>query len=211
MGNYCDSCEKVTNSDHVKENNRVNDGFYPMFGLFGLEKRMTHVSLFNPPRYRYHPPSPQFLEKERNSAPRLVLEVRKGIHFDESDVSPLTVHVKLQPSLKRFSSAPSPPHNPRWYYLVYRSYQPGENDTEAVIHVLKGETTVASTAINLSQIANRYEIFWSTLSIQSNQIIEKRPRIEFRIFNLTNPSTFWREDCEGYQSALTTITKSTFT
>lgn len=207
MGNSCDACEAVRNSDHVLENNRVNDGFFPLFRLFTLENRLHHVSLLHPPKYNFTPPSPQFLERERTSPPRLLLEIRKGLNFPVHSSAPLSVQISFS-NAEYYSSACSP-IQPRWYYLVLHTYQDKDRESQAVVRVIRGQEVVAATSLDLGILANRYEVFWSSMLLNEGNFEEKQPKIQFRVLNLTDPQTFWSLESDGFKAAVKAIASTT--
>lgn len=190
------------------ENNRVNDGFFPLFSLFSDENRAHHFSLLHQPKYIYHAPSPSFLERERGTRPRLLLEIRKGLHFPDN--ASLSVQVSLSSSNANYISPSSGPTNPRWYYLVLHYYQrPKESEKQAIIRVMDGNKAVAVTNIDLTLMANRYGVFWLSLALEGMQKAEKPPKMEFRVFNLTDPEAFWSTESEEFKAAVTAIASTT--
>lgn len=209
MGNSCDACETVRNSDHIQENNRVNDGFFPLLGLFTLDNRRHHVSLLHPPHYTYTPPSPQFLNRESTFPPRILLEIRKGLHFPTHSSTPLSVQITFSASNAEYLSPACSPVKPRWYFLVLHTYQDQHSESQAVVRVMRGEKLVAATSLDLSLVANRYEVFWSSLALETENPAEKLPKIEFRVLNLVDPKAFWSLESDGFKAAVKAIASTT--
>ena len=193
----------IETAEHCKENITVNDAFFPILGLFRQEG-YQHFMFCHGSNLRYCFPNKDFIARQVDSPPQLLLEVRKGQQFQSK--SPLTVVVTLQPSGREFRTQPSSSLLPRWYYLVYHTYKPPlEPDVLAELRVEQASGAVEGTLqLGLSELKNQYLVKWFTLSSRD----VPAPQLELRLWNVSDPPSFWNMQNENYKKAVGQVVAS---
>ena len=201
MGNDCGIVTSLKTFEHASENIRCNDDFFTLFSFFSLENH-HNMSLLDKAELTYHSPSSTFLDHERSSPPKLLLEIRKGVNFPVFTTgAALCVRVNFYPSGLSYASLPAVFPNPRWYFLTMRGYATGEEDRDhtAVVEVLTKTGAMARAVIDLEEFSNQYCVTWMPIRMLKDT---SQPSIEVRVWNLVEPKVFWETNGKQFRSAM---------
>lgn len=196
MGACAETPNCVERAEHVRENIKVNDAFFPFLSLVRATPT-PYFALIGRTQSRATEPKAQFLEEHSKTPPRLLLEVRKGSGFQTQQ--PLTAVATLQPSGRIYRSPPCGGRLPRWYSLICHDYHSSPFDTSVLLEIMDpAGMQLGQAVIDLEKRHNQYVLKW----IRLKGLVKPTPLVEIRLWYLTDPASFWKPGSEELKWAV---------
>jgi len=197
MGACAETPNCVERAEHVRENIKVNDAFFPFLTLVHTTPA-PYFALIGRKQNNAIEPKARFLEEHSKTPPRLLLEVRKGAGFQTQQ--PLTAVATLQPSGRIYRSQPCGGRLQRWYFLICQDYHSTPFDTSVLLQVTDpADKQLGQAVVDLENRHNQYVLKW----ICFKGPVKPTPTVEIRLWFLTDPASFWKPGSEELKSAVT--------